>query len=693
MNSATIHPGAVFASMDGVAEKMLAGVLALHMRCPETTTVDAWAQAERLVVGKDAARPGPWDNSWAPWLVEPMRCWTDPAVTDIVIMASTQSGKTETLFNCLLYTIRHDPRPCLYISTDQEAAKEFNDDRLIPTLEAVRALRDLVPLGDSRLIKRAKLTLPTMPLWLTGAHSAGKLARISVQRGFFDEIDKWAQELRGRGKVEGSAEDLARSRFDAHGDDVKRIWVSSPTDEMVGIHRLYHNSDQARWQVPCPRCGKYQELRFSVNGKLGGGVRWEGGLGDALDGSAFAAFCAQVQATAWYECEHCRGRVESREKGWMNARGVWVRTGQRVGDIDPQDPEPRHGAVIGEAPQTKVRGFHWGQLVTTWKTFGDVAEEFVKERGATRGWVNRVLGEPWKQPGQHTDAGTLKGIIESGTGGTPEDPVYKLRSVPAKALALAGAIDIQRDHAWFVVRGYGAQERSWLIDYGRVECPEVIESDKMLPDLYARMLADRWGMVEELVMRQYPRVNTGEAAPVKVWAVDSGHRTGEVYHFVERFRTPTGEARPGCPKMHAAKGEGTGGRPWWDSLIDDPERVRVLKLQRPARLMHIHSEHWKNEVWQRLHRMAGSYGCWSWPSDTDGVYMRQMTAEQRVIRQTRRGPVSEWKIRPGRKDNHFWDCEYMLMALVEREGLKTLGAPVDSAPVRRGPRYGSVRAM
>ncbi|MCA9283318.1 MAG: phage terminase large subunit family protein, partial [Phycisphaerales bacterium] len=461
--------------MRGVAVELVDAVFERYMRPPERLTVSKHAEKYRMVAGKDSPYPGPWDNARSPWLVDPMDAWNEQGVTDIVIMASTQSGKTTVMENCLYYTIDQDPRPSLYITSDAAAAKEFNDDRLIPNLEASERFARHVPVGDRRKLKRNKVTFPTMNLNLIGATSASQLARISVQRGFFDEIDKWAQVVRGRGKTEGSAEQLAEARFDAvPADEQKRVWVSTPTDEGVGIHARYTKSDQAHWEVPCPHCGKYQELRFRWERGARGGVRWEGGLGEGLEGSEFAAFVQRVRESAWYECEHCGGRIESGDKKWMNERGVYVRVGQTVRPIDThdtRDKKPAKGEVVGDPPQTRVRGFAFNQLVVTWIPFGEVARGFVEERGVPeRGWVNRVLGQAWKQPGQGTDAARMAEITVS----APGEEAYGRGTVPPEVSGMIGFIDIQSDHAWWSVRGYGAREQSWLIDYGRVECPEVV---------------------------------------------------------------------------------------------------------------------------------------------------------------------------------------------------------------------------
>ena len=72
-------------------------------RPPESLTVHEWADRYRRLSPEASAEAGPWRTSRTPYLAEPMDAFTDPAVRKVVIVASSQVGKTECELNCLAY--------------------------------------------------------------------------------------------------------------------------------------------------------------------------------------------------------------------------------------------------------------------------------------------------------------------------------------------------------------------------------------------------------------------------------------------------------------------------------------------------------------------------------------------------------------------------------------------------------------
>jgi phage terminase large subunit GpA-like protein len=76
--------------------------------------VSEWADDNRQLSRKVAAEAGEWRTSRTPYLREPMDCLsvTSP-VQDVVFVAGTQVGKSETGMNWLGYSIDRVPSPFL----------------------------------------------------------------------------------------------------------------------------------------------------------------------------------------------------------------------------------------------------------------------------------------------------------------------------------------------------------------------------------------------------------------------------------------------------------------------------------------------------------------------------------------------------------------------------------------------------
>jgi phage terminase large subunit GpA-like protein len=735
-------------------------------RPPERLTVDQWADRFRTVF-KPSPREGPWDTDFVPFLREPMRRFTDIVTITIVLMFGPQSSKTELLLNVLGWIVDCQPDDTMYILPTAEMVQEFVKTRVHPMLrENPRLTRHLsLNRHDTKL---QAVHLPEMNLFGVGSNSAGKLSNKPIRWLLCDEVDKYPQELGGKGGTEAAALDLAKQRTDAFGWMAKIVEASTPSDEGVGISREYASSDQAEYWVPCPLCGVYQTLRFAYAPGQGG-VRWEGGTGREMNDRELAAHADKVRASAWYECAACEGRIESATKSVMLLAGVWCRSalGQRIvqdnpagfakwlrdtggsglrgfGDSGLIEGLERAGAaargVVGsgqsavgrkqkttaKAPlptapwsvrlepreiERSVRGFRMGQLYSPFKTFGDAAVEFVLLRGEpNRKFVNGVLGEPWKQSGQRTEEHELAAVIEAGRGGVEGAGRwrYSVGQLPGAEgddpgpLVVMVSIDVQAESVWYVVRAFGERERSWLVEWGELPCP----SDKTLargvaggsgggnkqtvreyideatgevlmlgPDdpRALELEADRWAAVMRLLKRKYARLDGGVPGvvpgevPVRLSAIDSGDRTMEVYRFVLR-------ARAEGITVVAVKGSGGGGSGGtarhephrWVRIGNDPKHP--ITRYGDIELLHVNTLTWSDYV--AGHRLRGEpqHGAWMWPLGVDEVYLRQTTAEHRVLPKGR-SPTPKWELRPGRKDNHLGDCERNLCAVADVFGM------------------------
>ena len=116
---------------------------------PENLTVDEWADKYRILPAT-SAEAGPWRTNRTPYLREPMRAFTDPKVSRIVMVASSQVGKSELELNIIGYIIMQDPGSILYIQPSEGNGKKFSRQRIAPMIRACKGLRDKVSDVKSR---------------------------------------------------------------------------------------------------------------------------------------------------------------------------------------------------------------------------------------------------------------------------------------------------------------------------------------------------------------------------------------------------------------------------------------------------------------------------------------------------------------------------------------------------------------
>ena len=82
-----------------------------------------------------SAEPGQWRNSRTPYLRGIMNAFSDPLIEEITVMASTQIGKTEGMYNMLGYAIDQDAGPALLVLPRKEDAKSISYNRVKPMLD------------------------------------------------------------------------------------------------------------------------------------------------------------------------------------------------------------------------------------------------------------------------------------------------------------------------------------------------------------------------------------------------------------------------------------------------------------------------------------------------------------------------------------------------------------------------------
>ena len=87
------------------------------LRPPPELTISAWADANRRLSSEASAEPGQWRTSRAEYQRGIMDAISDGAVESVVIMSSSQVGKSEALGNAVGYYIDQDPAPSSVTTT------------------------------------------------------------------------------------------------------------------------------------------------------------------------------------------------------------------------------------------------------------------------------------------------------------------------------------------------------------------------------------------------------------------------------------------------------------------------------------------------------------------------------------------------------------------------------------------------
>ena len=264
------------------------------------------------------------------------------------------------------------------------------------------------------------------------AQSAVTAAVIAV-----DEVDSF----QSRHRVE-----LILKRADSYGSKALRILTSTvKSDDSAGdnasiILGFYRESTASRLHFRCPHCEKFQALEWER-------VTYE----DENE--------PQAIATARYSCAHCA--VAWTEDDRLRALRDWrcVHAGQSV-DVT--------GSIIGEHPKTVAFGLLWTALDSSLRQIGQLAAEHWRakrsliqgDHGPMRSFVRDQLCQAYQEPapvGEITNAGLA--IVSARSD-------YDKRTVPQWVHNLSVGVDVQGDRHYWLVVGFGDDDRAAIIDWG-----------------------------------------------------------------------------------------------------------------------------------------------------------------------------------------------------------------------------------
>lgn len=468
-------------------------------------SVSEWADHKRFLSPIASAEPGRWRTDRTPYLREPMDLLSaTSSVNEVCVMKGAQVGFTEAGLNWIGYTIEHDPCGMLMIQPTEGMLKKVSQLKLDPAIESTPSLRARVSKARSRDTENTIYTkrFPGGVLTMATAGSTAGLRSLSVKKLFCDEVDEYRGDIGGQ----GDPIQIAKKRTNTFRLSKKCFYISTPKKKGLSrIERLYANSDQRRFYVPCPRCGHLDFITWSgfrdfIQQQDGGHhyISWPGA------GTATAR-----PLEAYMVCSSCGGHAQEHEKTWMLERGEWRQTWMR----DLAEDDPRR-----DLPSPAMPGFHLSGLYSPagWLSWGECADEFLKVKMVPEEfqvWVNTVLGETWEERGESVGWQALMKRVEDYPANAEGEQL-----VPDGVGILVAAADVQSDRLEWAIYGFGAGEEMWLVahgaEYGDPEKTEVwIELDQRFLELHQH--------------------ESGQMMPVECAVIDSRYKAEEVYKFCQ----------------------------------------------------------------------------------------------------------------------------------------------------------------
>lgn len=380
-------------------------------RPPPKLTVSEWADRYRMLSPESSSEPGRWDTSRAEYQRGMMDAISDPAVEEVVLVLSSQTGKSECVLNSVGYYIDQDPSPMLVVLPILDLAQSWSKDRLAPMIRDTPALTGKVADTKSRDSSNSimKKNFAGGQLTLAGANSPASLSSRPVRFLLCDEVDRFPASA----GTEGDPVNLARKRTRTFWNR-KIVLASTPTDkETSRILAEWEISDQRRYWVPCQHCGTFQLLEWK-------NVRWNPG----------------EHHHAKYWCPHCN-------EPWSEP--------DRLAAI-------RYGEWRAEKPENAgVAGFHINELYSPWSTPADMAADFMDSKDdpdKLKTFINTALAEGWEESAERADATSVESRLEDWG-----------ETAPTAVKIVTCGVDVQDDRLEVEKVGWAEGEESWSLDH------------------------------------------------------------------------------------------------------------------------------------------------------------------------------------------------------------------------------------
>ena len=578
-----------------------------YLQPAERLPMSQWAEENYVLSSETSEIAGPWSNEYTPYLV-PIMDWLDnPFTRQVTIVAASQVGKSELTNIMIGYTCDMEPAPTLICMPREDDANRRLATRIRPMFRVNQQLLRHLPRGRLDGLNTGKETiLDNMILYIAWSNSPAALADNPVAIVILDEVGKYPS---ATGK-EADPISLAKKRQRTFRTRSKLLVLSTPVAEDDLLDAEYKKGDMCDWWIKCLLCDKWHQLSF-FNIELD-----KNSTGGLLPADDYAA-----GGHARYRCPLCNEAFDDYQKWDMVRAGQFVPEGGKVsntGKVAETSRAHRSGRVTGM------------MLHPVFQTMDDLASDWAvanaaKHRGnllLLQDFFNSQLALPWRQNEATTEIAAMQPHISSNR---------RMDIVPPGCKMLTAGVDVQLDHVWCVILGWGYLSQCWLIHAARLETGDTKHLGNY--DLVRKFAASKWP------------IEVKEGDPINVMrlaasAIDCGYHTDTVVDFTLQ-----------CTESNVIAVRG-----------DDRVKSTVYRAFKMPDKQTVRYDLNVGLLKDRLYRLlfesaAPGPGFMHLPADMPEDYLKHLVSEEkRLMRTSRYKTQLRWVMKHGVTQNHIWDA-------------------------------------
>jgi phage terminase large subunit GpA-like protein len=385
----------------------LYSLIAKSLQLPPRETISSFSERERTLSSETSANSGKWKNiGYQKAILDAVL----PGKT-VVVMTSTQIGKTECLKNIILHSILNESGGTTLMLSSESIATDFSKAQIEPLVRDTPALAALMggakKDGNSQLYRK----WPGGYLRLVGSNSADKLSSFPSPRLIVDELDRCSKAARNSaGVLEGNPVTLFFERS-KNWPNRFSLLTSTPTLEgSSAIFDWWKRSNQQIPLIPCPFCG--QELFLDFLGVLVATRVW----GRFVWAPHEPLRGLKTHHVA-YECGGCLGHFTEEHLDRWNLEPKWLALN----------------------PESEILGFHLNAFYSPWTRWSELVQKKLdagQNPGRLMTFWNTTGGWPY----------SFEAVATPDWEKLARRPhEYKRYEVPSQVSILLAACDVQMD--------------------------------------------------------------------------------------------------------------------------------------------------------------------------------------------------------------------------------------------------------
>ena len=603
------------------------------LRPCEKPSLLEWMENNYYLEGGTSAVPGLWSKEYTPYFAEPAAWFSDTTTREIWIMACSQSGKTTFETGISGYICDCMPGPTLLIMPTKDDVKNRVEARIRPMFKSNDNLLRHVYGRERNILIGKQTVMDHMILYIGWPTSADALADKPVCYDLADEVGKYPANV---GK-EADPISLMRKRQRWFKSRSKLLGASTPVIEDDMFDQEWKRGDCCQWNVPCPHCGKWHQIDWEyvqIDKKVGTKEFYEEKY-------------YRSGKRARYVCPKC-GSFWSEDDRWKAVcGGKFVPKGCTIDDNgNISFREPQGSAVDTKNTIYRSCRIHALMLHPMVETVTSLVMEFVHANkakhagiiGPLKDFWNSQLARPWRETKAETEIHILQKHIGS----------YERLKVPPGVQMITQGFDVQLDHVYRRVLGWGYLGEFWSIHEERIETgpTDVLANlKKIIPAITQRfeLMAD-----DKKVMR------------IAISAIDSSYNTETVNSLCLHVK--------GIANLVPIAG-------------DDKVNKQAYKTHKTAGGELIRYDlnllMYKDALFRAyFEAVKGGPGYGHLHKDTEYVVLEHLTSEHKdIIRAGTRIKWIGWLPKVEGRANHYWDCDVYARAAADIGGLWTIPDP------------------